>query len=102
MKENRDWPASWLAFKIRYGGTNQKQLEVYIKNGGFWTKHVPKNARYYKPWNLGYQNWAVETGLYDSPQPYLFSLYVEPMRKFQLAAMGHGNLQPPEHYVNVF
>ena len=79
------------------GPPNQKQLELYIKNGGFWTKHVPKNARYYKPWNLGYQNWAVETGLYDSPQPYLFSLYVEPMRKFQLAAMGHGKQQPPEH-----
>ena len=50
-----------------------------------------------QPWNLEYQNWAVETGLYDSPQPYLFSLYVEPMRKFQLAAMGHGKQQPPEH-----
>jgi anaerobic selenocysteine-containing dehydrogenase len=36
-------------------------------------------------------------GLYDSPQPYLFSLYVEPMRKFQLAAEGHGDRQPPEH-----
>ena len=35
--------------------------------------------------------------MYDQPQPYLFSLYVEPMRKFQLAALGHGKTQPPEH-----
>jgi len=79
------------------GPPNPNQLNQYIKNGGFWTKHVPKNAAYYKPWNLEYQNWAVDTGLYDQPQPYLFSLYVEPMRKFQLAALGHGKTQPPEH-----
>jgi len=36
-------------------------------------------------------------GLYDSPQPYLFQLYVEPMRKFQRAAEGHGDRQPPDH-----
>ena len=41
------------------GPPNQKQLELYIKNGGFWTKHIPQNAAYYKPWNLDYQNWAV-------------------------------------------
>ncbi len=46
---------------------------------------------------MGYQKWAVDMGLFDSPQPYLFSLYVEPMRKFQLAAEGHGERQPPEH-----
>ena len=36
-------------------------------------------------------------GLFDSPQPYLFSLYVEPLRRFQLAAEGHGDRQPPDH-----
>ena len=79
------------------GLPNQNQLNDYIDNGGFWIKHVPQNAAYYKPWNLDYQNWAVSTGLFDAPQPYIFSLYVEPMRKFQLAAMGHGERQPPEH-----
>ena len=58
------------------GSPNPNQLNQYIKNGGFWTKHIPQNAAYYKPWNLDYQNWAVDTGLYDQPQPYLFSLYV--------------------------
>ena len=36
-------------------------------------------------------------GLYDSPQPYLFQLYCEPLRRFQLAAEGHGDRQPPDH-----
>ena len=40
---------------------------------------------------------TVDLGLYDSPQPYLFQLYSEPMRKFQRAAEGHGERQPPDH-----
>lgn len=79
------------------GDVNPEQLDRYIENGGFFVEHVPEEARYYKPWNAAYQDWAVTMGLYDSPQPYLFHLYVEPMRKFQRAAEGHGDRQPPEH-----
>ena len=79
------------------GDVNPEQLDRYIENGGFFVEHVPEEARYYKPWNAAYQDWAVALGLYDSPQPYLFNLYVEPMRKFQRAAEGHGERQPPEH-----
>ncbi|MDF3414675.1 molybdopterin-dependent oxidoreductase [Sulfitobacter sp. M57] len=79
------------------GGVNASQIDNYIENGGFFVEHIPDGANYYKPWNMGYQKWAVDMGLFDSPQPYLFSLYVEPMRKFQLAAEGHGDRQPPEH-----
>ena len=79
------------------GAVNPKQLESYIENGGFYVAHVPEEAKYYKPWNNSYQNWAVELGLYDSPMPYIFNLYSEPMRKFQLAAEGVGEHQPPEH-----
>ncbi|MBT5302378.1 MAG: molybdopterin-dependent oxidoreductase [Tateyamaria sp.] len=79
------------------GDVNPNQLDKYIENGGFFVEHIPVGANYFKPWNIDYQNWAVSMGLYDSPQPYLFSLYVEPMRKFQLAAEGHGNRQPPDH-----
>ncbi|MEL0122591.1 MAG: molybdopterin oxidoreductase family protein [Paracoccaceae bacterium] len=79
------------------GDVNPEQLDRYIENGGFFVEHVPEEARYYKPWNAAYQDWAVTMGLYDSPQPYLFNLYVEPMRKFQRAAEGHGERQPPEH-----
>ena len=79
------------------GDVNPNQLDRYIENGGFFVEHIPDEATYYKPWNMGYQDWAVGMGLYDSPQPYIFQLYVEPMRKFQRAAEGHGDRQPPEH-----
>ena len=79
------------------GAVNPDQLDRYIENGGFAVHHIPEGANYYKPWNAGYQDWAVDIGIYDSPQPYLFQLYVEPMRKFQIAAEGHGDRQPPEH-----
>ena len=79
------------------GGVNESQIENYIENGGFFVEHIPEGANYYKPWNRAYQDWAVGMGLFDAPQPYLFNLYVEPMRKFQLAAEGHGDVQPPDH-----
>ena len=79
------------------GAVNPKQLESYIENGGFYVAHIPEEAKYFKPWNNSYQNWAVELGLYDTPTPYIFNLYSEPMRKFQLAAEGFGEHQPPDH-----
>ena len=83
--------------KAGRGEVNPNQLDRYIENGGFFVEHIPTGADYYKPWNSAYQDWAVGMGIYDSPQPYIFQLYVEPMRKFQLAAEGHGDRQPPEH-----
>lgn len=79
------------------GDVNEAQIDSYIANGGFWMAHVPEEALYYKPWNKAYQDWAVKIGLYDAAAPYIFQLYVEPMRKFQLAAEGHGDRQPPDH-----
>lgn len=79
------------------GDVNPNQIQDYIDNGGFWVHHIPEEAQFYKPWNKAYQDWAVETGIYDAPQPYIFNLYVEPMRKFQLAAEGVGTRQPPDH-----
>ena len=79
------------------GEANPNQLQKYIENGGFWVGHIPEEAQFYKPWNKAYQDWAVEIGIYDAPQFYAFNLYVEPLRKLQLAAEGHGDQQPPEH-----
>ena len=79
------------------GKPNPKQIERYIDNGGFCVSHVPKSAQYYKPWNAEYQDWAVSIGIFDKPTPYVFNLYSEPMRKFQMAAEGKGAHQPPEH-----
>ncbi|MEX0327556.1 MAG: molybdopterin oxidoreductase family protein [Ruegeria sp.] len=83
--------------KVGRGEVNPNQLDQYIENGGFFVAHIPEGADYYKPWNTAYQDWAVGMGLYDTPQPYLFQLYSEPMRRFQLAAEGHGDRQPPDH-----
>lgn len=79
------------------GSPNPDQLDRYIENGGFFLHHIPDAAAYMKPWNAVYQDWAVDLGFYDSPQPYLFQLWCEPLRRFQLAAEGHGNRQPPDH-----
>ncbi|SEM09988.1 Anaerobic selenocysteine-containing dehydrogenase [Roseovarius tolerans] len=79
------------------GAPNPAQIDRYIENGGFFVSHIPEGANYYKPWNMAYQDWAVGMGIFDKPQPYIFDLYAEPMRKFQLAAEGHGDRQPPDH-----
>ena len=79
------------------GGANEGQIASYIKNGGFWVEHLPADCAYYKPFSRNYQDWAVKMGFYDSPQPYIFQLYVEPLRRFQLAAEGEGPRQPPDH-----
>jgi len=82
---------------IGRGAPNPAQLDRYIEAGGFFIDHIPEDAQFFKPWNAAYQDWAVSRGLADKPAPYLFNLYVEPLRRFQLAAEGHGNRQPPEH-----
>ena len=79
------------------GDANPNQIAAYIENGGFYQAHVPDNAAFYKPWNAAYQDWAVKTSFFETPQPYLFSIWSEPMRKFQAAAEGVGFVQPPDH-----
>ncbi len=79
------------------GAPNPDQLARYIENGSFHQAHVPAEAAFMKPWNAAYQDWAVALGLYDTPQPYLFNIWSEPLRRFQLAAEGHGDRQPPDH-----
>ena len=79
------------------GEVNPDQLQQYIDNGGFFINHIADEAAFYKPWNKAYQDWAVNIGIYDSPQPYIFDVYCETLRKFQLAAEGFGERQPPDH-----
>jgi len=80
------------------GDPNPNQLEAYIENGAFWQAEIPEEARYFKQANAAYQDFAVEMGFYDAPQPYAFQIYSEVLQKFRLAAEGHGDLQPPEHH----
>jgi len=79
------------------GAPNPDQMARYIAAGAFHQAHVPEEAAFMKPWNAAYQDWAVKLGLYESPQPYLFNIWSEPMRRFQLAAEGFGPRQPPDH-----
>lgn len=79
------------------GAPNPAQLDRYIENGGVFQAEIPPEAQFFKPWNRAYQDWAVTMGLQDKPQPYLFSLWCEPLRRFQLASEGNGAHQPPEH-----
>jgi anaerobic selenocysteine-containing dehydrogenase len=79
------------------GAPNPEQMQRYIENGAFHQAHVPEEAAFMKPWNAAYQDWAVKLGLYETPQPYLFNIWSEPMRRFQLAAEGFGPRQPPDH-----
>jgi anaerobic selenocysteine-containing dehydrogenase len=79
------------------GDPNPDQLQRYIENGGFWESEIPEEARFYKMANAAYQDWAVGMGFFDAPQPVTFELYNETLRKFQLAAEGHGDRQPPDN-----
>ncbi|MEL6746364.1 MAG: molybdopterin oxidoreductase family protein, partial [Pseudomonadota bacterium] len=79
------------------GAPNPNQLDAYIANGGFKVFHVPDEAQFFKMANVAYQDWAVAMSFYDAPQPYVFDLYNETLRKFQLAAEGNGDRVPPEH-----
>ncbi|MEM9641354.1 MAG: molybdopterin oxidoreductase family protein [Pseudomonadota bacterium] len=81
------------------GAPNANQIEAYKANGGFWLEHLPEEALYNKPSNMAYQQWATDMGFYpsDAPEPFLFQLYAEPLRKFQLAAEGKGERRPPAH-----
>ena len=80
------------------GEPNPGQLEAYIENGAFWHAEIPSEARYFKQANAAYQDFAVEMGFYDAPQPYVFQIYSEVLQKFRLAGEGHGDIQPPEHH----
>ncbi|MGF1445108.1 MAG: molybdopterin oxidoreductase family protein [Pikeienuella sp.] len=79
------------------GAPNPDQIARYIENGGIWSSEVPEEARFLKPANQAYQDWAVKMGFFDAPHPFVFQIYAEPLRRFQRAAEGYGERQPPEH-----
>jgi anaerobic selenocysteine-containing dehydrogenase len=79
------------------GDPNPAQLDHYRANNSHFAAHIPPEARFMKPWNRAYWDWAVSLGLADRPNPYLIELWSDPLRRFQRAAEGHGTVQPPDH-----
>ncbi len=86
--------------KTGRGEPNPEQIRRYIENGGFFELHVPEEARYFKHSNRAWQDWAVAHGLQEGPMENVFQLYLEPMRRFQLAAEGKLTPQPPDSHRN--
>ena len=84
--------------KVGRGEPNPDQVDAYIANGGFFKKHIPMEAQFFKHANVAWQDFAVEHGLQDARSEITFQLYLEPMRKFQLAAEGKIEPQPPESH----
>lgn len=80
------------------GEPNPEQITRYIENGSFFEAHVPDEAHYFKHANRAWTDWAIAMGLQDGPVENVFQLYLEPLRKFQLAAEGHGKHQPPDSH----
>ena len=79
------------------GAVNPNQIEAYKAHGSFCHHEIPPEALYFKHANQAYQDWAVGIGLIPKSSPVVFQLYLEPMAKFQRAAEGFGDIQPPEH-----
>lgn len=79
------------------GAANPGQLDRYIENDGFWTSPIPEAARYFRFGNRAYLDWATEMGFLDRAEPIILQIYSEALRRFQSAAEGFGDLQPPDH-----
>ncbi|PHR62983.1 MAG: formate dehydrogenase [Robiginitomaculum sp.] len=78
------------------GEPNPNQIEKYIENGCFWTQSLSDEQLYFKPVNRSYLDFATEQGWIGHADPIIFQLYNEDLQKFRLAAMGHGDRQPPK------
>jgi anaerobic selenocysteine-containing dehydrogenase len=80
------------------GSPNQEQLERYIENGCYWRAELAPEQRYYRFANDAYLDWSKELGFIVDKEPVVLQLYSEVMQSFRLAAEGHGDVLPPEHY----
>src|SRR5207248_2647824 len=80
------------------GAPNPNQLAAYIANGCFWRDPLTPERKYFKHVNRDYLEYAAAMGFIGKAEPILLQLYSEPLRKFQLAAEGHGPIQPPDRH----
>ncbi|MGA9334994.1 MAG: molybdopterin-dependent oxidoreductase, partial [Rudaea sp.] len=78
------------------GEPNPDQLARYKADNCFWHVRVPAAGRYYKMANRDYLQWAQSLGFVGSTNAIVLELYSERLQKFRLAALGHGEHQPPD------
>jgi anaerobic selenocysteine-containing dehydrogenase len=78
------------------GDPNPQQLERYIANGCFHLHHLKPSQRYFRHANREYLQWAHAMRYLEAPERIVFQLYSEPLQRFRLAAMGHGDIVPPD------
>jgi anaerobic selenocysteine-containing dehydrogenase len=79
------------------GEPNPDQLQRYIENGGFWRHAWPPEQAWMRFRNRDYLAAAKAMGLIGSEAPIVLQIWSEPLARFRLAALGHGERQPPEH-----
>jgi anaerobic selenocysteine-containing dehydrogenase len=80
------------------GEPNAGQLQRYIDNGCFWSHELPESQQYYKHANGDYLAYAKSMGWIPSSDQIVMQIWSEPMQRFRLAALGHGEIQPPEEH----
>jgi anaerobic selenocysteine-containing dehydrogenase len=78
------------------GNPNPDQLQRYSEHGCFFETRVPEAGAYYRFANRDYLKWAQSMGFAASTEPVTMQLYCEVLQRFRLAALGHGDAQPPE------
>ena len=81
---------------IGRGAPNPRQLECYVRNGGFWRHELPPEQLYFKHANRAYLRAARAMGLIEDDAQIVLQLYCETLQRFRLAAEGHGAQQPPQ------
>ncbi|MDQ2971564.1 MAG: molybdopterin-dependent oxidoreductase, partial [Pseudomonadota bacterium] len=78
------------------GAPNPDQLARYVEHGCHWEAKVPEAGAYYRMANRDYLQWAQAMGFVDNTDPVTLQLYCETLQRFRLAALGHGDVQPPD------
>jgi anaerobic selenocysteine-containing dehydrogenase len=92
--------AGWRGADGTQAGTgepNPDQLQRYIENGGFWRYAWPPEQAWMRFCNRDYLAAAKAMGLIGSEAPIVLQIWSEPLARFRLAALGHGERQPPDH-----
>ena len=83
--------------KAGKGEPNPGQLQRYIENGCFWRHEWPPEQSWMRFANRDYLAAAKAMGLIGSDAQIVLQIWSEPLARFRLAALGHGERQPPDH-----